>query len=100
MWKAHKVHLMNVDTTHFMNLEVEIIKLLTSHSIYTFTSSGTVKIHYNLEWIERDLVQKFVMRKPIITHLLEGPQIIWQRPALNIKIIALVKNNILQVYRD
>ena len=70
--------------------------MLHSHSIYTF-SSGNVKIEYNLDGLEKDLVQRFVLGKHIITHTLDIPQVTWRSQMYNTQTITSVKKNVPQV---
>ena len=85
-------------STHFIKCSDEFVKLVQRHSIYT-TSNGNVKIQLNnLSIIERDFVQEFALGKPIITHILDIPQVMWEQPVHNTQIITAVKRNIAQVY--
>lgn len=88
--------MLKIDQSHLICCTNEFIKLLHVHSTYT-VSSGNVKIEYNLDGLERDLVQRFVIGKRIITHTLEIPQVTWQSQIYNTQTIALVKKNIPQV---
>ena len=76
--------------------EDDFTQLLNSHSIYT-VSLGNVKTCYNLNGLERDLVQQFVHGKHIITHTLEIPQVRWRMQIYNSQTITSVKMNIPQV---
>lgn len=88
--------MLEIDQSHLINCTNEFINLLCVHSTYT-VSSGNVKIEYNLDGLERDLVQRFVLGKRIITHTLEIPQVTWQSQIYNTQTIASVKKNIPQV---
>ena len=91
------MHLLNVNQLHLIKCtEDDFTQLLNSHSIYTF-SSGNVKIDYNLDELEKDLVQRFVHGKYIITHTLEIPQVTWRTQTYNSQTITSVKMNIPQV---
>lgn len=97
LWKAPTVQLLNVNQLHLIKCtEDDLTGLLHSHSIYT-VSSGNVKIDYNLDGLEKDLVQRFVHGKHIITHTLEIPQVRWQTQTYNSQTITSVKMNIPQV---
>lgn len=75
----------------------EFVKLVQRHSVYTI-SNGNIKIQLNdLNLLERDFVQEFALGKPIISQILDIPQVIWQHPVHNTKIITAVKLNIKQV---
>ena len=76
--------------------EEDFTHLLHSHSICTF-STGCIKIDYNLDGLERHLVQRFVLGKYIITHTLEIPQVRWQTQTNQSQTITSIKKNIPQV---
>ncbi|XP_019858867.1 PREDICTED: E3 ubiquitin-protein ligase rnf213-alpha-like [Amphimedon queenslandica] len=96
LWQSPKVPLQELNSKHFVKCSDEFVKLVQSHSVYV-TSNGNVKIQINdFEIIERDFVQEFALGKPIITHVLDIPQVIWKRPVHNTQIITAVKKNIPQ----
>uniref|UniRef100_A0A1X7U2F3 Uncharacterized protein n=1 Tax=Amphimedon queenslandica TaxID=400682 RepID=A0A1X7U2F3_AMPQE len=96
LWQSPKVPLQELNSKHFVKCSDEFVRLVQSHSVYTI-SNGNVTIQINdLGIIERDFVQEFVLGKPIITQVLDIPQVIWKRPVLNTQIIAAVKKNITQ----
>ena len=89
--------LQELNSEHFVKCSDEFVRLVQSHSVYTI-SNGNITIQINdLRIIERDFVQEFALGKPIITHVLNIPQVIWKRPVHNTQIIAAVKKNISQV---
>uniref|UniRef100_A0A1X7U2E9 Uncharacterized protein n=1 Tax=Amphimedon queenslandica TaxID=400682 RepID=A0A1X7U2E9_AMPQE len=96
LWQSPKVPLQELNSKHFVKCSDEFVRLVQSHSVYTI-SNGNVTIQINdLGIIERDFVQEFVLGKPIITQVLDIPQVIWKRPVHNTQIIAAVKKNIPQ----
>ena len=97
MWQSPKVPLQKLNSEHFVKCSDEFVRLVHYHSVYTI-SNGNITIQINdLRIIERDFVQEFVLGKPIITHVLDIPQVIWKRPVHNTQIIVAVKKNIPQV---
>ena len=91
------MHLLNVNQLHLIKCtEEDFTQLLHSHSIYTF-STGCIKIDYNLDGLERNLVQQFVLGKHIITHTLEIPQVRWQTQTYPSQTITSIKKNTPQV---
>lgn len=98
LWQSPKVPLQELNSEHFVKCSDEFVRLVQSHySVYT-VSNGNIKIQINdLGTIERDFVQDFVLGKPIISHILDIPQVIWKRPVHNTQIIAAVTKNIPQV---
>lgn len=98
LWQSPKVPLQELKSIHFIKCSEEFVKLVQSHSVYT-VSNGNVKIHFDdLNIIERDFVQEFALGKPIITRILDIPQVMWEEPVHNTQIITAVKKNITQVY--
>jgi hypothetical protein len=93
-WKAPQVHLMATEPNHFVTSD-KFDDLLASHSVYT-CSSGIVKICYDFVGIEKDIVQKFVLGKPLITHCLEIPQVTWHKLIYDTKLLAAVDRNVKQ----
>ena len=97
LWQSPKVPLQKLNSEHFVKCSDEFVRLVHYHSVYTI-SNGNITIQINdLRIIERDFVQEFVLGKPIITHVLDIPQVIWKRPVHNTQIIVAVKKNIPQV---
>ena len=91
--------LQKLSSANFIKCSERFVKLVQQHSVYTI-SNGNIKIQLNdleLSIIEREFVQEFTLGKPIITHILDIPQVIWEQPVHNTKIISAVKRNITQV---
>lgn len=86
-----------LNSSHFVRCNGQFIKLVMTHSVYTF-SSGNIRIEWNdLGIIEKSFVQQFVSGKPTISHTLGIPQVIWEQPKHDTQIILAVKKNIAQV---
>ena len=97
MWEAHKVSLIEMDSSlHAVNCDVEKLReLVTTHSVFIANPSGTIGIQYMLDNLEKDIVQQYVLGKPIIIDTLNIPTV-----TIDVKlrqVIALITKNIEQV---
>ena len=98
MQKVDEVHLLQTHPLHFVNCWDKLNEFVTTHCVYTVTPSSTLKATYDLESLENDLVQKFVLGKPVITHTMEIPQLLPIKEDLRlIQAITVVKKTIPQV---
>lgn len=96
--KVNEVPLLQTNLSHFVNCWDKLTEFVTSHCVYTVTSSSTLKANYDLESFEKDLVQKFVLGKPVISQTLEIPQLLPMNKDLHqIQTITFIKSNIPQV---
>ena len=97
MWKAHTVSLLEYESSlHAINCNIEILReAITNHSMFIVNQSGTAGIKYMLDNLEKDVVQRLVLGKPVITETLNIP-VIMNDVTLR-QVIALIKKNIEQV---
>ena len=75
--KVREVHVMNVELSHLIDYKNAFFPLLLKHSSYVF-SSGNPMIQYDLFGLEKDLVHQTVLGKPMISHITELPQVVWE----------------------
>ena len=97
MWKAHDFSLLDFDSLlHAVNCNSNTLQeLVTTHSLFVTNPSGTIGIKYMIDNLEKDVVQRFVLGKPVITETLNIP-IVTNDVTLR-QVIALIRNSIEQV---
>ena len=97
MWKTHTVSLLEYESSlHAINCNIEVLReAVTNHSMFIVNQSGTVGIKYMLDNLEKDVVQRLVLGKPVITETLNIP-VVTSDVALR-QVIAIIRKNIQQV---
>ena len=91
-----KVSVANVNIDQLIDFEDNFLAVITAHSAQKFVGDGC-KIRYNIDEIEKDLVLKTVVGKPLIVRVADIPKPIWQK-GLDIKlVIERVKKHVPQV---
>lgn len=91
------VHILDFEPSNSVVCNDFFPELVLAHSLYTTTTSGTLRVEYQLDNMEKDLVQRYSLGKPIISGTLDIPQMYKERPQSDIT-RALVKCKVQQVY--
>uniref|UniRef100_A0A1X7TWB5 RZ-type domain-containing protein n=1 Tax=Amphimedon queenslandica TaxID=400682 RepID=A0A1X7TWB5_AMPQE len=87
-----KIPVSQIQSCHLLSYEEEILSLVISHSRYSLEHGKGQNINYDLPGIERHLLDRFVLGKPIIQ--LEIPQVVYRKDVYTAEAFANIRRNV------
>ena len=92
LWKKHKVPASQIQSCHLLDYEHQILSIVLSHCHYSLEHGKGQNVSYDLQALEKNIVDRFIHGKPLI--LLEIPQVVYRKDVYTAKAFASIRKNI------
>lgn len=77
VWSGHKVPITHINHCHLVIYEQQLQSILLSHCHYSLTAGSNHLIRYDLQALEKHILDRFIHGKPMI--LADIPQVIYRK---------------------
>ena len=92
LWKNHKVPVSQIQSCHLLDYEHQILSIVLSHCHYSLEHGKGQNVSYDLQALEKNIVDRFIHGKPLIQ--LEIPQVFYRKDVYTAKAFASIRNNV------
>ena len=97
LWREHKVPITHIHGCHLLIYEQQLPSTVLSHCHYSLAIGKGQDITYDLQALEKDLLDQFIHSKPLI--ISDIPQVSYRKDVYTAATFAAIRKNIVQVSR-
>ena len=77
IWSGHKVPITHINHCHLVIYEQQLQSILLSHCHYSLTAGSSHLVRYDLQALEKHILDRFIHGKPMI--LADIPQVVYRK---------------------